>query len=183
MTLGKHECKIASNTDLKGALIAGLDEVFTALEESFSDLTDEQAHKFLIEGHNNIAWIVMHCLDNLDHCAVEIQTGKRITEYDFRWDLWQCKPEEHPKPGDSYPAIKEMLSMLNKIRETALPGLKQAEESALIAETMSHPQKPTKSDFYMRTICHTNTHIRQIWLLRGALGLTDDKSWPPQHWS
>ena len=129
MTIKKHECKIASNTTLKGALISGLDEIFTALEESFYDLTDEQAHKFLIEGHNNIAWIVMHCLDNLDHCVVEIQIGKRITEYSFRWDLWQCKPEERPKPGDSFPAIKEMLSMLNKIRDKAMSILEQVEAS------------------------------------------------------
>jgi hypothetical protein len=39
------------------------------------------------------------------------------------------------------------------------------------------------SDAYMRTICHTMAHVRQIWLLRGALGLTDGKSWPRQHWA
>jgi len=39
------------------------------------------------------------------------------------------------------------------------------------------------SDPYMRTIFHTMAHVRQIWLLRGALGLTDGKPWPQQHWA
>ncbi len=36
---------------------------------------------------------------------------------------------------------------------------------------------------YMWTIFHTMAHSRQIWLLRGALGLTDGRSWPQQHWA
>jgi hypothetical protein len=30
---------------------------------------------------------------------------------------------------------------------------------------------------------NTAAHVRQIWLLRGALGLTDGKAWPQQHWA
>ena len=29
---------------------------------------------------------------------------------------------------------------------------------------------------------HTMAHVRQIWLMRGAMGLTDKDGWPVQHW-
>jgi hypothetical protein len=183
MAIGKHEVKIASNTDLKRAIEAGLDEVLTALEESFYDLSDEQAWRFPLPGRNNIAWIVMHCLDNLDDCAVGAQTGKRLLPEEPRWDLWQCAPEERPKPGDPFPAVSEMLGWLRQVRAAAMAALDAADEAALVAKTLSHPQKPTRSDFTLRTICHTNAHVRQIWLLRGVMGLHGETAWPRQHWA
>jgi hypothetical protein len=39
------------------------------------------------------------------------------------------------------------------------------------------------ADAYMRTITHTNCHVRQIWMLRGVMGLTDKHGWPVQHWA
>lgn len=69
MVIGKHECQTAGNTRLKKTITIGLEEVLTALEESFHDLTDQQAQGFPVPSENNIAWIVMHCLDNLDGCA------------------------------------------------------------------------------------------------------------------
>ncbi len=44
-----------------------------------------------------------------------------------------------------------------------------------------HPTKYSLADFYLRTIYHTQCHIRQIWLLRGALGMASGP-WPDQHW-
>jgi len=183
MAIGKHDCKVAGDTDLKQALAIGLDEALIALEESFHDLTDEQARSFPIPDRNNVAWIVMHCLDNLDDCAVGAQTGERIFPHEWRWDLWEAGPEERPKPGDPFPPVQEMLTRLQKIREAAMAALDRAEEKDLVAHTMSHPQKPARSDFYMRTVFHTVAHVRQVWLLRGALGLVDGQSWPRQHWA
>lgn len=40
----------------------------------------------------------------------------------------------------------------------------------------------TRSDAYMRSIWHTMAHARQIWLMRGLLGVPDDRGWPHQHW-
>jgi hypothetical protein len=45
------------------------------------------------------------------------------------------------------------------------------------------PWPGNRGDFLKRTIFHTMAHVRQIWLLRGALGLTDGKSWPQQHYA
>ena len=179
MVIGRHECKIAGNTHLKEAIAIGLDEAMTAFEECFYDLSDEQAWKFPISARNNIAWIVMHCLDNLDEYAVGAQTGQRLLPDEPRWDLWQCSADQRPKPGDSFPHVREMLDLLERIRQAATPAIEKTEEATLLEQL----GPKLKSGWYMRTICHTNAHVRQIWLLRGALGLTDGKSWPQQHWA
>jgi hypothetical protein len=182
--IGKHECKQARNTGFKDALTIGVDEALTALEESFCDLTDEQVWAFPIPGRNNIAWIVMHSLQNLDVYANAFQTGKKSFEHEWRWNLWGCKPEERPKPGDQFPSQPQMMAILRAIREGATAGLAAASEGDLHGPRKAEDWwKRTSADAYMRTICHTMAHVRQIWLLRGALGLTDGTSWPQQHWA
>ena len=181
MVIGRHECKNAVGTRLREALAITLDDAMTALEEATHDLADDEARAFPVPGHSNIAWIVMHCLDNLDEHAVGAQTGKRLYAPEERWDLWQCKPEDRPKPGDPFPAVAEMLERLGHIRDAAVAAIEKADEKAL-AQPMGPPGK-VRADWLMRTICHTNAHVRQIWLLRGALGLADGKGWPQQHWA
>ena len=183
MAIGRHECRKASRTDLRAAIAIGLDECMTALEESFYDLTDEQVWAFPVPERNNIAWIVMHCLDNLDEYAVGALSGKRILTPEWRWDLWESGPEERPQPGDEFPAVGEMLELLRQIREAAEAAIAGADVAYLTRDFSDNPGKPWRSDFAMRTICHTEAHVRQIWLLRGALGLVDGQSWPRQHWA
>ena len=181
MVIGRHECKNATGTHLREAIAITLDDAMTALEEAFYDLTDEQARRFPIPGRNNVAWIVMHCLDNLDGNAVGAQTGTRLYQPELRWDLWQCKTEERPKPGDVFPTVADMLQRLRRIREAAVAAIDRTDEKSLSLPL--GPPGRVKADWYMRTICHTNAHVRQIWLLRGVLGLTDGSSWPQQHWA
>ena len=65
-------------TSLQFPLRVGLIEAFTALEETFHDLCDEQPWAFLVPGQNNMAWIIMHCLQNLDDYANDAAAGKRV---------------------------------------------------------------------------------------------------------
>jgi len=182
--IGEHKCKEARNTGLKEALGILLDEALTALEEAIHDLTDEQVRAFPMPGRNNIAWIVMHSLQNLDQYANSFQSGARSFEHNECWSLWECKPQERPKPGDPFPSQKEMLRTLKAVRRSAEKGLAAATDSDLRSSRKAEDWwQKTAADAYMRTVCHTMAHVRQIWLLRGALGLTGGKSWPRQHWS
>jgi hypothetical protein len=183
MAIGLHEPSIAHDTDLRKAIAVGLDEAFTALEESFHDLSDEQLQSFPVPGRNNIAWLVMHCLDNLDEHANGCASGRRTFPSEWRWNLWNCCPDERPRPGDPFPPKEEMLATFRAVREAAMAIIEQLEEPALIDSWIPHPLKHSCADFYMRTIYHTMAHVRQISLLRGALGLTDGQSWPRQHWA
>jgi hypothetical protein len=182
--IGRHECKHAHETGLREAIAIGLDEVLTALEETFYDLSDEQVWAFPIPGRNSIAWIVMHCLQNLDTYANAFQTGSVTFPHEKRWDLWRCSDEERPKPGDPFPTRDEMMFILKAVRDAATKGIEAATDDDLRGKRTAHDWwQGTSADAYMRTIGNTTAHTRQIWLLRGALGLTDGKSWPQQHWA
>lgn len=182
--IGEHKTKHAKNTGLKEAIAIGLDEAFTSLEESFYDLTTDQASSFPINRRNNIAWIVMHCLENLDHYTNGVQTGKRVLPYEWRWGLFRQGGYERPKLGDAFPSPEEMLNRLNAVRSTAMETLEVADEGKLRSNCdPDSGWEKTHADAYMRTIYHTIAHVRQIWLLRGALGINDGISWPRQHWA
>ena len=182
--IGQHAPKEARDTHLKSALVIGLEEALTALKEALHDLTDDQAHAFPIRGRNNIAWIVMHSLQVLDACANRFQTGQVCFAHDRRWDLWECSQGERPKAGDAFPAVAEMKDILDKVCQATITGLSAATERDLLGKRHAEGWwKGNAADAYVRAIFHAMAHVRQIWLLRGALGLTDGKTWPQQHWA
>lgn len=179
--IGRHQCKEARSTGLKEAIAIGLDEALTALEESIHDLNDEQVRAFPIRDRNNIAWIVMHALHNLDHYAGYAQTAKCVMgSQDPRWD-WQCP---RPTPDQSFPSQRELMDKLRAVRAHAMSGIEGTPPDALLRPREHvRNQERLPSDAYMRTICHTMAHVRQIWLLRGALGAYGAEAWPRQHWA
>jgi hypothetical protein len=182
--IGKHQCREVRDTDLRKAIAIAMDEALTALEESFHDLSDDQVRAFPIPGRNNIAWIVMHCLQGLDTYGVKFQTGKATFEHGWRWDLWQCKPEERPKPGDPFPSKQEMVDLAHRIAVGIEKALASATEQDLRGRRKADDWwQKSVADGCLRTVMNTAAHVRQIWLLRGALGLTDGKLWPQQHWA
>ena len=173
--------KCAKDTDLKRAIEIGLDEAMTSLHEAIHDLSDEQVRAFPIEGRNNIAWIVMHTLDNLTIYTNVFQVGRRAFEREERWGY----SSPHPTGDEAFPTCRELLDILCSIREIADEGLAPATEADLLGRRHCEDWwEGTAADAYMRTIFHTMSHVRQIWLLRGALGLTTPgDGWPRQHWA
>jgi hypothetical protein len=178
--IGKHQCKTLWNPTFKQWIEVALDEALIALEESFFDLTDEQMRAFPTPGRNNIAWIVMHTLQNLDEYT-NLEAGALTFPHETRWNLWGCTSDQRPKPGDEFPSQSQMMEWLHSLRERSVSTLSRLKESWLL-EKAGGRWPGNRADFYKRTIFHTAAHVRQIWLLRGALGLTDGKSWPQQHY-
>ncbi len=105
-----------------------------------------------------------------------------------RWKGWEglrwSNGSPLPKESDSFPSQKEVMNILCAVRGSVMAMIRRADDGFLHEEPLGagKKQKKRKADFYIRTIHHTMAHIRQIWLLRGALGLVDGKSWPRQHW-
>ncbi len=86
------------------------------------------------------------------------------------------------------PTVKEMLDRLAAVRKAATEILSATTDAQLLDSTSSAPDwyrqhNRNRADTYLRTICHTMAHVRQIWMLRGAMGLTDKDGWPEQHWA
>jgi len=182
MAIGRHEPRSARNTDFRCAIAIGVDEALTALEESFQDLSDNEMRAFPVEGRGNIAWIIMHVLQNLDVYIRESESGEETFPHDWKWNLWGCSEEEAPGPEDAFPEKAGMLGWLRSLRRNGEKILKEADEDFLISRPGGE-WAGNRADMYMRTIFHTMAHVRQIWLLRGALGLTEGRSWPQQHWA
>ena len=187
MVLGKEEPKKAENRCWKDAIRIALDEALTALEESFYDLTDEQVGAYPLPDRHNIATIAMHVLANLDEYAVVTQAGQRLLPYEERFDMWRHSPAE-PRPlQTNFPSVREMVDHLHRIRDAAFAALDAATEDDLrgprAAVEWCRQHDRTSGDAYLRTICHAHAHVRQIWMLRGVLGLSDRDGWPVQHWA
>jgi len=186
--IGKLDPHQAKGTGtLKDAIRIGLDEAFTALEESFHGLTDEQAWAFPIPGRHNITTLIMHSLENLDVYACQFQTGNLTVEHEERFDIWRIADGEIPAAGDDLPTCAEMLHRLEAIREAATAALDKAGQEDLTgprqAASWWTDAGKNSADAYMRTIGHTMAHVRQIWLLRGVLGRQEGDTWPEQHWA
>jgi len=187
MAIGEHSPRCATGTDLKKAIFIGLDEAITALEESFYNLTDEQAWGFAFEDRHNITTIVMHCQENLDQYACEFQMGKMVLAHEERFDMWAHGPAEVREAMTDLPTAAMMRERLHALRDAAIAALESASEDELLGPRHCLPwwteHNNSAADAYMRTIMHTMAHVRQIWLMRGAMGLADTDGWPEQHWA
>ncbi|MFW6062361.1 MAG: DinB family protein, partial [Planctomycetota bacterium] len=187
MVIGRLEPGQAQQTDLKSACYIGLEEATTALEESFHDLTDEQISRQVFPDRHNICTLVMHCLHNLDVYACRFQGGATCLAHDEQFDVWHHSPAELAETQHDLPGVEEILRQLRRLRQAILYAIERASEAELrgarYAESWWTDQGRTAADAYMRTIYHTMAHVRQIWLMRGAMGLTDSDGWPEQHWA
>jgi hypothetical protein len=187
MAIGTHKPGFARGTTLKEAIHIALDEALTALEEAVTGLTNEQALRHPIEGRHNVVTLFMHCVDNLDVYTCGFQAGRRVAEHAERFNVWRLAEEGKPIPTDNLPTVREMLASLSDVRETAMAALAPVTEVELRGPRFSSEwwssRGCTAADAYMRTTMHTMAHVRQIWFLRGAMGLTDAAGWPEQHWA
>jgi len=182
------EVKQAVQTSLKEALAICLDEAFTALEESIGGLTDEQLWAFPLEGRHNIVTLVEHMLQCFDCYGCEVQGRSLTFEPEKRFDIWSHGPAELRPDMVDLPTVEEELGRLAAVRAAVMDTLAQTTVEELAQPNPSswwfeeQPQK-VRADAFIRASCHAMAHVRQIWFLRGRLGLTDADGWPDQHWA
>jgi hypothetical protein len=180
----KYEFKVSKNSGFKDFVSIALEEALTALEESIRDLGDEQVKAFPVEGRNNIAWIAMHSLAGMDIICGQGQGSEPAYSWEPRWDLWQAPPEQKPKPGDEFPSREELMQRINAVRKAVAGRLAETDETELLSNRAPKEwnHEGNSADLYARSIYHTMAHVRQIWLLRGAMGLAANSHWPTVHW-
>lgn len=188
MVVGRFEPKASKPDDLRACLAIGLDEALTALEECIYDLTDEQAWARPSPDRHCIVTIMMHVIGNFDYHACLLQTGKRSLEHDDRFDIYDKPEPDRPDRQANLPPVREMLDRLGALREAAMAGLEAATPEDLCgprAAADTHwwqEYHRTSASAYTRVTWHAMAHIRQIWALRGLMGLADKHGWPQQHY-
>jgi len=183
--IGRHEPSQPDHVDLKSALAEMLNEALTALEEAIYDLSDDKVWRRTFADKHAIGTMVMHLIETLDTYTCKFQTGQFVLDHQGRFDIWKIEDGSMPEEGEDLPTVKQMVSSIRKLRQAALAALRSATESDLLGvRQCDHwwtKRGRTAGDAYMRAIGHAMAHIRQIWLMRGAMGLSSKDGWPNQH--
>ena len=181
------ESRMARNMDLKKSMLMGIDESLIALKESYCDLNDEEFRRFPLASHNNIVTIVMHCLQQHDDFNGNLQHKRGIKakhewhflKHEERFGLWGLPEEKLPKPGDEFPSVAEVIRHHDAIHTNIIKNISELSEEDFTSSGVG--PWPRLCDMFFRAVYHANSHIRQIWLLKGILKI--DGSWPTQHYA
>ncbi len=181
------ESRRARDTNLKLAMFMDVDEVLIALREAYADLTNEQFQAYPVSGRHNIATLVVHCLQQADefngylqrHRGIKVRYEWQFMKHEIRFHLWEVPAELLPKPGDKFPSVKKVLGHLDEIHQAILVNMEALAEEDFVKTPVG--QWPRLCDPFFRMSHHFNAHTRQIWLLRGHLGLVSP--WPGQHYA
>jgi len=185
MAIGKHDPVRTASTTLKGALELLLDEALTALAESFHDLSDEQLWAKPLAGRHNIATLVGHLLMSMDLYGAHPAAGRMMMQHEERFDIWRFSEADLRDKQDSLPTTADMLGRFRTLREAVVGYVRRATENDLLSQDRVpdwwRDGGHTQLDALMRLIGHIQAHVRQIWLYRGLMGLTDVAGWPQQH--
>jgi hypothetical protein len=146
-------------------------EMLVAIEGlSKEDLTSHEPG-----GHSPIAWIVQHCLVNVDFFIHKGITGEFCLEHEERFRAW---PLIEPKPGDRYPAPSELVERWTTLLDASIETLEAVTDERLQeASRSSDPPEPLVQSC-LRVVNHQNAHLRQIWCILGRRRV--DEKWPEQ---
>ena len=179
--------KIAMGTDLKAAIRIGLDESLRALEECLNGLSDDQFWAYPLPERQNIATLVDHSIQVLDLYACQVQGAPLTFVPSKPLDAAHRRPAQMRLPTSQLPTVEQARQRLGQLQAALQAVLEPLSETVLRSAptgcwwSEENPGR-TRADAYMRAVWHTMSHVRQIWLLRGLLGLTDQAAWPHQHW-
>jgi hypothetical protein len=164
----------------KEILLFQLREIRNEFADALADLTQEQLTAKAIGDHNPIGWIVCHCISNFDFFIHERQTNKSIVaDYEdygiYTRYAWKPPTEENPPPD-----LTRAVNALDKVCEICIELIESLDEEALSnpAPYWHNENFESTTGNCIRVINHSNAHLRQIWMVRGALGDTDH--WPVQ---
>jgi len=182
------EERMARGMDLIKAMRYGLDECLIALGESYPDLADEDFWRYPVSGRHNVVTLVMHCLQQHDdfngNLQVELDERGPYRDWHFlphgeRFELWGVPQERLPRKGDVFPTVTQVCDWHEAIHQRLMANIDRIPEEVFLTKSVG--PWPCLCDLFFRATYHTNAHVRQIWLLRGTMGLTDP--WPRQHYA
>jgi hypothetical protein len=186
--MGRAVAEGAKGVTLHKSMLMGMDECLIALGESLGGLTDEQFQRFALTDHMNIATLAMHCLQQVDQFNAELQQRRGIRgpmrEWHFmmpeeRFGLWGLPREKLPKAGQAFPPVAEVVRLHQVLHQRVIENMQAMSEEQFVSRGVQ-PHWPRLSDLFFRATYHINSHIRQIWFLRGVMGV--QTVWPVQHY-
>ena len=183
----KYKAKASTPRNLRENISIALDEMFKALEESFGNLTDDQFWQWAVPGRHNIVTLIMHVQENIDRHACYLQMGEWALEHDLKFAIYG-QPISDFEGLTDFPSVEEVQQRHLLLRDKVFSGLEEVTDRELFSPRCGEQDfwwqqhRRISIDAYNRVVWHANAHIRQIWLLRGALGAFGPEAFPQQFW-
>ncbi len=163
----------------KEIILFQLNEIRNEFADALADLTQDQLFKQHIEGRNPIGWIACHCLNNFNFFIHLCQTKTSILSdgINEKFGKYGHNP---PKEDNIPPDFTELPKVVDEVFTTCIKLIEVLDEDAFDnpAPYWHHRNYETTAGNCVRVINHSNAHLRQIWMLRGAFG--DKGHWPLQ---
>ena len=159
-------------TPLKDYIRYQFREIRREMIAAVEGLSDDECASFEPANHWPIAWILAHCVDNVDrflyiHMAESsyVEGKEEITSIS----------RNDPEPGQSFPGIESTLSHWHAVWDKVLTEYENLEEPQLQEKLFG--QEPFVESA-LRVINHTHSHVASIWCIAG--GKRRDEKFPVQ---
>lgn len=152
-------------------LIFQLREIVNEFADALAGLTQEQWIARPLPGQNPIAWIACHCINNVHHFVYRPQTGRSLLGEGGPYAEYASYATKPPRDAD-LPDFAGVPAALTAVFTAAITTIEHLDDAAL-----DEPAPHWYGQFYetsagncLRVINHSNTHLRDIWMLHGAMG-------------
>jgi hypothetical protein len=156
----------------KRILLFQLSELRNEMADALADLTAEQLVAVTPPGHRSVGWIACHCMHNWTHFIEKMLAARsRLWDTKPECDRYAWTPPEQFGPPPDFSAAAETVDLVCRTCIERVEGVDDAAFDAAAAN-WDHQNYETFGGNCVRVINHTNAHLRQIWMLRGAMGDT-----------
>ncbi len=162
---------------MKNYILYQLKEIKRELIDSITGLSSNDLISFSPSKHWPIAWVVLHCLRNVDKWLISNITGEFVLKHDEIFEAW---PPEKPKEDYLYPDLIELTKRITIIFGKVIECVNNLEENDLLNNFTA--KEPLKTSC-LRVINHANSHLRNIWYILGEMKIdkwSKQKTWIPE---
>jgi hypothetical protein len=166
----------------KEILLFQLHECRNEFADALEGLSHDQLDARPIEGRNPIGWIVCHCMKNFDFFLYEPQNGRSLLSLDDPYGPFARYQARPPGPENPPPDMTGLAETADRVFAACIAAIEPLDERAFDEEAPHWMHRDDNIEHVAgncaRVINHSNAHLRQIWMLRGAMG--DTEHWPVQ---
>ena len=164
----------------KEILLFQLREIRNEFADALADLAQEQLTAQPIGEHNPIGWIVSHCISNFNFFIRERQTNRSVVADYEEFGKFAEYARRPPTEENPPPDLTGVARAFDKVCEICIELIESLDEEALnnLPPYWHHERFESTTGNCVRVINHSNANLRQIWMIRGALG--DKAHWPVQ---
>lgn len=159
----------------KEILLFQIRECRNELLNAIAGLSQEQLAARPMEGRRPTGWIVCHCLWSADFFLHNNLAGAHLLGAGSAWPALAAYGKQYITPDEPAPDFSLLPEMIREVLNKCAGLVEELGEPAL-DRPGPHWHWPNNrfesvSGNCLRIVNHVNSHARQIWMLRGLMGV------------